>query len=300
MLGCALALLMLLFVELRLPARRLVGVVEDAAHGPLFGIIACIVLALLRDGRGALSWSVSAQYFLATAICLALGLASELVQTLVPRDASFEDFVNDVLGSAGGLAVYALFDSRVPRTPLRLRLAIVSVAAAAVLLFTVPILWAAAAYWHRSQQFPVLVDGGSRLDLFFLAPLGTAVGRGPGGTVRIEFRAEPWPGVLLVEPKRNWTRYRSLVVDLENPNGVALPLGLRVHDRAHDQAYSDRFNREFELAPHSRRALRVSLTAIESAPRGRRMDMQRIAGVAVFRLRADAPQVLLLHSIWLE
>lgn len=118
--------------------------------------------------------------------------------------------------------------------------------------------------------------------------------------MRIEFRAEPWPGVLLVEPKRNWTRYQTLVVDLENPNGVALPLGLRVHDRAHDQAYRDRFNREFELAPHSRRALRVPLSAIESAPRGRRMDMQRIAGLAVFRLRADAPQVLLLHSIRLE
>lgn len=293
-------LLTLLLVELRLPARRLVSVFEDAAHGPLFGIIACIALSLLRDQRHAALARVSAQYFFAASICLALGLATELAQVPGPRDASLGDFVNDVLGTAGGLAVYALFDARVRRSPLALRLGIAAVGAGAILLFTVPIVWAAAAYAHRSEQFPILVDGSSRLDLFFLAPLGTLVERGPAGTVRIEFRAQAWPGVLLVEPRRNWTRYHTLVVDLENPNGAVLPLGLRVHDRAHNSAYSDRFNREFELAPRTRTALRVPLSAIAAAPRGRRMDMRRIAGVAVFRLRADAPRVLLLHSIRLE
>lgn len=298
--ACATALLAMLLVELRLPASRLFGVLEDAAHGPLFGIIACIALSLLRDHRRSTLLRTPVQYLLAAAICLALGLATELAQLLGTRHASFGDFVNDALGTLGGLSVYALFDARVPRSPRALRITLAGVAAGTVLLFTVPILWATAAYAHRNAQFPVLIDGGSRLDLFFLAPLGTTIGRAPAGTVRIEFRAQAWPGVLLVEPRRNWTRFRTLVVDLENPNDAVLPIGLRVHDRAHNSAYSDRFNQEFALAPHTRSALRVSLAAIESAPRGRRLDLQRIAGVAVFRLRSDAPQVLLLHSIRLE
>lgn len=297
---CALVLLALLLIELRLPFSLMLGVVEDAAHGPLFALIAWITLSLLRGSRSPALRLPAAQYFGAAAICFTLGLATELAQAPGPRDASFSDFVNDVLGTVGGLALYALFDRRVAREPRALRIGFATVAIGAFLVFAVPVVWAIGAYVHRNEQFPVLIDGASRFDLFFIARLGTSVTRAAGGALRIEFRDEPWPGITLIEPKRNWTGYATLVVDVENPNEAPLPLGIHVRDRFHTWEYRDRFNREFQLAARERRTLRFPLERVASAPRGRRMEMRRIAGLALFRTSPDAPQVLLLHSIRLE
>jgi hypothetical protein len=59
-----------------------------------------------------------------------------------------------------------------------------------------------------------------------------------------------------------------------------------VHDRGHWQNYRDRFNRHYELAAGERRILRIALSEIEHAPKGRLMDMRHISDLRLFR---DAP-----------
>ena len=57
-----------------------------------------------------------------------------------------------------------------------------------------------------------------------------------------------FPGVSFHEPVPDWRGFKTLVIDVENPEPMPLYLGVRVHDRRHGNTYNDRFNRRFELA----------------------------------------------------
>ena len=54
-----------------------------------------------------------------------------------------------------------------------------------------------------------------------------------------------------------------------------LDLNIRVHDREHNDAYTDRFNELFSLNAGAHE-LRISLSDLRNAPRGRKMDMSDI------------------------
>jgi hypothetical protein len=64
---------------------------------------------------------------------------------------------------------------------------------------------------------------------------------------------------------------------------------VRVHDRLHNLAHDDRYNRTFELPARSSQTLRIPLEEIRLAPQGRQMDMTAIRGIIVFQSAADEP-----------
>jgi hypothetical protein len=92
------------------------------------------------------------------------------------------------------------------------------------------------------------------------------------------------------------------VIDITNPDKRPLALTLRVHDLAHDNQASDRFNRNLLLAGSRRQILVTELDEIERAPVGRQIDLSRIAGVIVFGGGdpASIGRRYYLTRIWLE
>jgi hypothetical protein len=72
---------------------------------------------------------------------------------------------------------------------------------------------------------------------------------------------------------------------LNNPGEIDLPLAIRVNDLAHNFQFDDRFNRGFTLPAHERLEITIPISEIEHAPAGRRMDLSRIADLAIFRAR---------------
>jgi hypothetical protein len=110
------------------------------------------------------------------------------------------------------------------------------------------------------------------------------------------------PGLQLFEPEPDWRGHSVLKIDLVNPGDRSLRLVVRVHDAMHDQRHEDRFNRAFTLAPGSRRVLEIPIDDIESAPRGRPLDLSRVAAIGLFEGSRPAPvgAVFYLARIWLE
>jgi hypothetical protein len=280
---------------------------QNWAHAPAFGIIALVIL-YLQPGR---QFDRLRPYALAAAGAILLGIGTEFLQRLIGRDAELGDALQDIFGVFAALSLHALIVRRQPVLPPIQRRLIVRVALISSLLTLAPIVECAAAYWHRHQAFPVLADFRSDFDLYFIrqtqpplkrtllpASLGSAAGEaalyspyGSGNT---------WPGVVIEEPYANWSGYRTLAVEVANPNASDLTLQLTVHDREYDGRPEDRFDRVFVVPPHQRLVVRASLDEIARGPRERTMDLQRLWRIAIAQQHRSHLPGFFLKRVWLE
>jgi hypothetical protein len=290
---CAITLAAVIFLDFP-GGLRISDAIQNWAHAPAFAVLA---LGFLRAFRG--------RYWLAGAAAVALGIAVEIVQYFLDRDADPLDVLQDTLGVVAALALHAAWFR--PRSWL-LRMT----AAIAIAWAFVPLAYCAAAYWHRSQQFPVLVDFQSPLDLYFLRRFDPPLARvnlpaqfnegPPAFTVFAPYGEHPWPGVVFEEPPADWSGYRTLAIDVANPNLQTLQMILTVHDRKYDGTPADRFDRVFTVPARQRFVLRTPIAELARAPRNRAMDLTAIWRMAIAQ-RRDMPNPqpgFFLNRVWLE
>ena len=86
------------------------------------------------------------------------------------------------------------------------------------------------AYVHRNAQFPVLASFDSRVELAWI--VGYGIRRDViAGVLEVEFVRRVFPGFSFYEPVADWRKYKTLIIDAENPElEQVLHLGVRVHD----------------------------------------------------------------------
>ncbi len=304
--------LALLVVFAELPGRPLImHVLQKLGHPSVFGAIALGVLVLARQRstplRGA--WL---EYLLAFVVAVAIGGATEIGQIFTHRDPSLRDVGLDARGAACALALAAAFDIRCRpgRWQRRWRALYLAVAAILAGIILTPLAWTLAGYTLRAERFPALFVPATRLDLLFVsggngklerAPVPPPLALVPGELMlRVPLVTRPYAGVSLDEPQPDWTGYRSLVVEVTNPGRTDLQLNVRVHDRAHDYTFEDRFNAEVVVPAGRRQTLEFPLEAIRTAPRSRLLDLGHVAGVALFRSGPDGPREFWLHRVELR
>jgi hypothetical protein len=285
-------------------------VLGNAAHAPVFGILAVICLLVLSAlTRSRSTWLVP----LAFLITVGGGIAVEWLQTFVGRDSSWDDVVTDALGATCALAFVLWRQSLSAPSSGRLTRSLAPVlmlACAAAILY--PLAEAGAAYSRRASLFPVIAQFDSPLDLYFVSGIGAVATRGPlpdnwraatdPESLRVLVASEPYPGVAFTEPARNWGAWSTLKLDITNPDARPLDLNARVHDMAHTQHYDDRFNRRFLIDGSTRTTISIPLQDIQQGPKSRLLDLESIAGVIVF---TDGPSAAFgrqfyLTRIWLE
>jgi VanZ family protein len=287
---------LLLFVPLPIAPNYAGRTIEDAAHTPLFFLVTLGVLFTMRSHP---RFQGAALYALAGMIGIGAGFISEVIQRPLARDASWEDVAADAVGSFLALAVYAMFERR---TKLRAwqRLGALVVALSCIAIFLAPLVRMARAYVHRNGQFPVIADFHSRIELYWTLSIG--VNREiVDDALEVELAADEFPGVSFHEPVPDWRAYRTLIIDVANPDAEPLDLGVRVHDRQHRRSnFNDRFNRHFDLKPGERRTLRIPLEDIRHGPRQRLMDMAHISDITLFRGDHTGSRHLRVYSLRLE
>jgi len=285
----------LLLMPLPIPPTYAGQTIENAGHTPLFAIGTLFVMLALRhdfhvDGVR--------RYVFAGAIGVAAGLVSGAIQQPFHRDASWEDVFADTVGVVLALAVVACVDRWAEPRRL-LRAFMVCIALGCIAIYVEPLVNMTRAYVYRSGQFPALATFDSRLALYWLVNYGSR-SEIRDGRLEVEFEASKYPGVSFFEPVPDWRGFHTLVVDVENPDADLLNLVIRVHDIGHGNAYSDRFNRSFKLAPGERRVLEIGLADVQHAPRNRLMNMAQISDVTLFRVRDSGSNHLRLYSIGLK
>ena len=286
---------MLLFIQLPVPPTYAGRTIENAGHLPVFFLITLGLLIVLRSD---FKIEGARQYLYAGLLGTGLGLISEIIQRPLSRDASWEDVFSDVAGTLTAIALYALFDRRT-RIARGTRVFAFAVALCCIVFYLAPLVRMATAYMHRNSQFPVLADFRSDGDLVWI--VGDGVNRAiERDALAVEFARPRYPGIALYEPFPDWRGYQALVIDLENPDDSPFRLTVRVHDRGHSEAYTDRFNRQIDLAPRARRTIRIPLVEIERAPKSRLMNMRHISDIRLFRNRPEGAGRLRIYSLRLE
>jgi VanZ family protein len=304
--------LALLVVFGELPGRPLIlHVVQKLGHPGVFGMIALGVLVLARQ-RPSAARATWVDYLVAFLVAVAIGGATEIGQMFTHRDPSLRDVGLDGRGAACALALAAAFDVRCRQRlhPGRWRALYLVVAGLLAAIILTPLAWTVAGYAVRTARFPALFVPASRLDLVFLSgtsgrlerfAVPASLAREPGEmALRVPLVARPYAGVTLDEPRPDWSGYRTLVVDVTNPGRSDLEFNVRVHDREHNYTYEDRFNAEISIPAGRRETLEFPLDAIRAAPRGRPLDLEHVAGVALFRSGPDGPREFWLHRIELR
>jgi VanZ family protein len=285
----------LLFMRLPIPPTFAGRTIENAGHMPVFLLVTLGLLIVLRQD---FKFAGARLYALAGLLGVGLGLASEVIQRPLARDASWEDVFADTMGAVCALALYALFD-RGSQLRRGARLAAFVVALGCIVFYVAPLVRMTAAYVHRNGQFPVLADFRSRIETFWI--VGYGVSRSiERDALEIEFLRGRFPGVSLHEPVSDWSGFKTLLIDVENPDDVKLDFTVRVHDRGHGEGYADRFNRHFELAAAQRRTLRIELADVARAPKTRRMNMRHISDIRLFRDAPEGARRLRIYTLRLE
>jgi len=181
---------------------KILGVLNNAAHAPVFGVVALIILRLIREWRRSVAARAS-DYALAFLVAVGVGGLVEVAQAFVGRDASFEDLGTDALGAGCALGLTAAFDRQLwkARTRSTGRAAVAAVGLLAGLGALLPVGQAAIAYTDRAMAFPVVLRFSSSDDLYFIS----------SGTARLSLQPLPaWRTSLMVRPTGDWIWQGSL------------------------------------------------------------------------------------------
>jgi hypothetical protein len=154
------------------------------------------------------------------------------------------------------------------------------------------------------RQFPVLSDFESSLELSRWSgsaeyELSTAHNISGQRSLKIRFLTTKYSGVSLNYFPRNWQGYDSLTFHIFNPNQNPLRITCRIHDRPHNNAYDDRYNKTFQLN-FGWNTIAIPLEHVSTAPAGREMDMTQIMAVGIFTTELNAPREAYLDYVRLE
>jgi hypothetical protein len=260
--------------------------VQNTLHTLLFFALALLVLHRLRQHvRPALT--PCSTYMLAGSICLAIAIATELAQSLTGRGFGYLDVLRDLAGIVIAAVLYVLLD----RTAAGTRLVTRPVIRSLLLLLLVSLLFISCYplgtlvrdYIGRNKAFPVIMDlradwADTFIKLQDALPAPDACSPGMTG---LDLLPASYPGVSVTEPVPDWRSYRQLVFTLHNASAAPVSLVIRVHDRLHDQSFSDRYNRTLTVNPGLNRYT-IPVDEIRDGPAERSLELARVAGVILF------------------
>jgi len=261
--------------------------IQNGLHGPWFAIVTLVLLRLMtRFVAGARALAATA----AAAIVLSVG--TEALQTFTGGDPETLDVASDLVGGSAALAFMHWRQSRP---------ALAIVVALALLTLSFGRAWLAfAVQLHRNAIFPSLVSYAAPwVGGVLESDSAVAVVQAPhdfmgesGLVLQVDLRDATWPGVGIVEPVPDWSRFDVLAVDVFVPAAsasldVTVSIRLRYADVDHVYQtwklspgphrlvfhYRDRFDPErvevtrvvvYSSRPYANRRLYIGRIALEA------------------------------------
>lgn len=260
-----------------------------------FGLWSYLYLAL-RDRL-----SFWRQFVEITLFCFLVGGSIELLQGQIGREPSWQDVYNDVLGGWLAVMFFSQGKASLPRLWLHLvQFPVVVLVAFALLPLSKAVVDDLIA-WH---QFPLLsgfetpfeetrwIGKSRRQTTSDVAYTGSKA-------LRVELMTGRYPGVFLQHFPSDWHQYQMLSMQVYNPNSAPLELHFRIHDQLHrtfDNLHRDRYNSRVELQPGWNEII-APLSDVAGAPRDRILDLKRVAGIGLFAVSLEQPQIIYVDDV---
>lgn len=109
---------------------------------------------------------------------------------------------------------------------------------------------------------------------------------------------ESYPGLTLHRFDEDWSRRRTLALEVFNPEPRSLGLTVRIDDREHPE-YPERYNARHAVAP-GRNRIRIPLASLVTSGSRRALDLHSVRAVYFFLANPTERHVLLFDNLRLE
>ena len=288
----------LLFHDFSKSGSRIIEELTSFGHLPLFGVVALVSFWVLSQaGR------VYDPYFKSWLIACLTGVLTECIQLLIPyRHFRFSDMYTDVLGAAVFLT--SLY---ITRNGFRYRHIVLLLYGLSllVLMRAYPIFTVTVDEWNMKNSFPILNSFESPFEMSRLSGRYKAMDRvelhATQGTysLKVTFNPGEFPGISVDHLQNDWRGYGSLSFDTFVAGYSPLEITVRVNDREHNNEYTDRFNKSFQILPGVNHVT-IHLKDIMNAPKGRIMDMADITNIRIFAYRLKETRTVYFDNFRLE
>lgn len=236
-------------------------------------------------------------------IIMLVGVSIELLQGFIDREMSWGDLQNDFLGALAGLMFFHASGSGGIGGRLQV--------CRSVLLLPGVLLLLAGSFslvqlsWHyllRENAFPVIMDFGAGWSESFVrynkATLISDV-KNPRGMYVFMFLPGRYPGVNIIEPEPDWSQYRRLRLRIFSPYKEKTVFALRIHDRDHNQSFSDRFNTRLTINEGMNEIV-LNIAKIQKGGSRRQLDIKNIAGLTLFVMKLERRHTFEISELYLE
>ncbi|MEX0604789.1 MAG: succinyl-CoA synthetase subunit beta [Marinobacter sp.] len=266
---------------------------------------------LIFFGLAVLTWQVVfgvggwRQWLGLSAAILLTGAVIELVQNGLGRDLDWQDVLRNMIG-AWLVMVWRRPTQGRGRWPPTAALWPLRVVVTTLLVFqVVPVAEVGFQRYQMARQLPVVFDINQPQPTHYWSgdvARMPAFGGNSGQSLEVRLGTGKYSGAFLNNMPRDWRGYQQLVFELHNPDTAPIEMTLRVNDTVHDRsdnAFDDRFNIRLLVDP-GRNIYRIELSAIESAPADRLMDMANLSRLGLFVSDLPAAQSVFLSELRLE
>ncbi|WP_139167607.1 VanZ family protein [Desulfuromusa kysingii] len=229
------------------------------------------------------------------------GALSELIQSQIGREAAWSDLGNDIVGALAGLCFFAESRKTIAKWQLKaLQIPLLLL----VLWILLPVGKVIVDDLISWRQFPLLSGFETPLEKTRWGTgarheISQSVAFSGRSSLRIKLTTQRYSGLGLKDFPHDWRGYRTISLQVFNPDEEKLTLHFRIHDQQHRQyqnAYSDRFNTSFAINPGWNH-LQVPLETVAHAPKDRLMDMGHIAGMGLFVGKLSRPRTIYLDEV---
>jgi hypothetical protein len=308
----AISLFLLLFQSPSLfdRSRRLLLMTLSIGHIPLFGVLSWMALLAINlrtlKVRDWPLWSYGAAFVLT----MGVAVFSEAIQVVTPRDASVKDVLYNGIGvflflGAGLLWINRDFPELSGRWYKPSRVVFIFTTAVIAFLVVRPLVLLAVEEKDKKESFPVIASFETKRELrrwrkgsneWLLSKEFVAEGK---SSLRLTFHPAKYAGITMPYPPNDWTGYTDFHCTIFNPSAKRLDLTMKIFDREHNYQYSDRFNRILRISP-GRNDISIPLMEVATAPKRRKMRMNKIAQLSFFIVGLKEKEVLYFDNIHLS
>lgn len=283
-------------------ASRLTHRIWDLGHLGLFGTLTALSFWALYDRCS--KWRPRSVNCAVLGTVFLVGAVTEWLQAMVGREASWEDVGRNLVGA---FLVAAFFNPGSPPLARPVRHGLKVVAIAALVWALIPLMRTSYDEYQRYQQFPTLSDFtakferdrwvatyGSKAELS--RDLSEQTGR---ESLKVELGSDLYAGIALSSPFRDFRLYKRLHLKIFNPSPRVLDMTCRINDLAHDNEWSDRFSRPFDLKP-GWNEVAFSVDEIRHSPQNREMEMSKVRVLMLFRPQPSPTETIYVDKVWLD
>ena len=244
------------------------------------------------------------QWITVLIIITLIGSTTELMQSFVSRTPSIGDVLRNAIGA---LLVLAFCSTSAVLRPVALRR---SMQAAVALILSVqlwPLTKSLVDEANATHNFPILSDFETPFEQERwtgkpLQAVETILSFHQYKMMKITFNTDHFSGVGLKYFEGDWSTYKSLKIDLYNPELDPLNVTCRINDLIHVdgyEEYEDRFNRNYHVV-HGWNHIEIDLEDVKTSPAKRYMDMSNIKGIGLYVVSQPTDRTLYLNKVELS